>query len=138
MEKVRVLALLGVVALLVSSCTPPSDDTQRSAELEKQVEELRTENAELRGEITALKTKKKIPSEKKEEAKYTREEFKKLVMGRTKDQVMDAVGRPASTSEGGGFEFWYYKHTTYDPISQKIDSSIQVCFKGGVVESISF
>ena len=62
----------------------------------------------------------------------TRNEFEaKLVVGMSEQEVIAAIGTPDSTSENGNLKFWYYKQKTVDPITGKVDSSIQVCFKNG-------
>jgi hypothetical protein len=40
---------------------------------------------------------------------YIRDEFRQLVMGKTPDEVLAAVGRPDETAEGGGVTRWTYR-----------------------------
>ena len=62
----------------------------------------------------------------------TRDEFgAKLVVGMSVQEVIAAVGTPDSTADSGELKWWYYKQKTVDPITGKVDSSIQVCFKNG-------
>jgi hypothetical protein len=69
---------------------------------------------------------------------YTREEFKSLVMGKTADGVLKAVGKPDSTLEFGDEPSWYYKRVTTDPVSGKVDYSAQLIFAGGVVVGVNY
>lgn len=69
---------------------------------------------------------------------YTRDEFRKLVLNKTADEVIKAVGKPDSTSELGDSVWWYYKNVTTDPITGKTDQSVQLAFSGGVVASVNY
>lgn len=69
---------------------------------------------------------------------YTREEFKKLVMGKSEVEVMAAVGKPDSTSESGGWLSWFYYDTTVDPITSKADKITSLQFDRGKVSGINF
>jgi outer membrane protein assembly factor BamE (lipoprotein component of BamABCDE complex) len=73
-----------------------------------------------------------------EEKIPTREEFKKLVLGETPENVLKAVGKPDTTSEGGDDAFWYYKGKTRDSITGKVDDTAQVVFRKGRVEGVNF
>ena len=68
----------------------------------------------------------------------TREEFTKLVTGKTEADVIAAVGKPESTSETGGTRFLRYKGVTVDPVTGKTDYSTQVRIDGGVCSMVSF
>lgn len=70
--------------------------------------------------------------------KYTRKEFETLVMGKTEDEVLAAVGKPSSTSNNGGALRWYYSDMTIDPVTSKPDVYIQVCFERGKVNLINY
>lgn len=66
----------------------------------------------------------------------TRDEFRKLVMGKTKDEVIAAVGKPEFTSKRSDTdEFWNYADLVTDPISGNLDWRTTVNFKNGVVVS---
>ena len=68
---------------------------------------------------------------------YTRDEFRKLVVGKTEAEVIAAVGRPDGT-QNYGTPFWFYHGVTVDEVSGKTDTSAQLVFKGGVVERVGF
>lgn len=77
---------------------------------------------------------------KPEQKVYTREDFARLVDGKSEDEVLKLVGRPDKTQEPDriGRSFWYYNHITRDTISGKLDSSVQVVFQNGVVDTVNF
>ena len=70
----------------------------------------------------------------------TREEFKSMVMGKTPDEVIAAVGRPNSTSEDTTSDrsLWHYHSFVIDPITGNAGLSTQVVFEGGKVVKINF
>ena len=69
---------------------------------------------------------------------YTRAEFRKLVMGKTAEQVKAAVGVPSSTNEGDTVS-WNYMSRTVDEVTGKTDFMALVTFgKDGRVEDVSF
>lgn len=69
---------------------------------------------------------------------YTRDEFRKLVVGKTPDEVIAAVGRPDSTQDSGRDPTWYYDSRTRDPVSGKIDFHAQVIFQDGKVVRVNY
>lgn len=46
---------------------------------------------------------------------YGRDEFRSMLMGKTENEVLDAVGRPTNTRDGS----WTYDDRTRDPITGK-------------------
>ncbi|MFT3880695.1 MAG: hypothetical protein QM703_13650 [Gemmatales bacterium] len=69
---------------------------------------------------------------------YTREEFKKLVVGMNQDEVMGLLGNPESTTEISGQPVWRYEQITVDPITNKADSATRFIFRNGVVDEVYF
>lgn len=68
----------------------------------------------------------------------TRDEAKKLLIGKTKDEVIELLGRPDKTSEGV-LGHWAYHGITFDPVSQKADNALWVYFgDDGRVNRLSF
>lgn len=62
---------------------------------------------------------------------YTRDEFKAMVMGKTEKEVIEAVGRPNSTSdEKNGESTWHYWDKVINPTTEKT-SAVTVEFKNG-------
>jgi hypothetical protein len=82
-------------------------------------------------------TKKDSPKENPPARRtYTRDEFRKLLIGKTPEQVIAAVGQPDSKRELGGAVFWVYRDMTIDPVTRKLDLSINVNFEKGKVVSV--
>ena len=69
---------------------------------------------------------------------YTRDEFRKLLVGKTADEVLQAVGKPDSTSETALGAYWYYRHKTTDPVTGQTDANAQVCFFNDQVVRINY
>lgn len=72
-----------------------------------------------------------------------REDFRNKVKGKTKQEVIQAVGKPDRTNDMQGSEyigdmsFWYYDNGAKDPASGKM-GSVTVKFEDGVVDSVDF
>src|SRR5437879_320368 len=62
---------------------------------------------------------------------YSREEFTGLILGKTPDEVREVLGTPAKTSEDLEAEYWHYRNRTRDPITERLDSDVQVVFRKG-------
>lgn len=75
--------------------------------------------------------KKKPPS---------REDFKKAVMGKTKAEVLELLGKPESTSGvPDSSDSWVYPRATYDPVADKPDARALVIFsRDGIVKDVMF
>lgn len=71
-------------------------------------------------------------------AKYSRDEFRQLVVGKSRQEVLDLLGRPQATQEGDGFEFWDYQGRTFDPVTNRTDHNAQVEFQNGRVSNVTF
>ena len=56
------------------------------------------------------------------------EEFRAAVMGKTQEEVLNLLGRPDRTTEFSDGPYWVYEKRTFDPISQKVDSSVGLSF----------
>jgi hypothetical protein len=69
---------------------------------------------------------------------YTRADFSRLVLGKSEDEVIDAVGRPNETSEDDDARYWHFKKRTFDPMTQEKDENVQVIIKGGKVANINY
>lgn len=64
---------------------------------------------------------------------YSREEFDKLALGKSREDVVSAVGTPDSTTEKGGETIWHYKGITRDTATNTTDDTTQVILEGGLV-----
>jgi outer membrane protein assembly factor BamE (lipoprotein component of BamABCDE complex) len=69
---------------------------------------------------------------------YTREQFDKLVVGKTQDEVLQAVGKPYLTSQADGVVYWHYMDRTRDPLTKGIDTDVQLIFKNGHVSAVNY
>ena len=70
---------------------------------------------------------------------YTRDEFRKLVIGKSPDEVIAAVGKPNSTQDyGKGSVNWYYDQRTTDPVTGNLDNTAQLIFENGRVASVNY
>ncbi|MFO0847617.1 MAG: hypothetical protein U0871_03515 [Gemmataceae bacterium] len=71
--------------------------------------------------------------------RFSRDEFRAAVLGRSADQVVEAVGRPRSTGSGAGEEqTWYYGGSTIDPVTGHPDRFTSVTFRDGRVIGVRF
>lgn len=69
----------------------------------------------------------------------TREAFEKSHKGKSKDDVLKALGRPKSTIPIGTREAWSYNYATHDPIAAKDDVRTSLWFDAeGKVESFDY
>lgn len=67
---------------------------------------------------------------------WTREEFSKAVIGKTRQQVIDAIGKPSSTSEAGGTYYWYYEGIKDSLTGNR--SSAQIVFDNDIANRINY
>jgi outer membrane protein assembly factor BamE (lipoprotein component of BamABCDE complex) len=70
--------------------------------------------------------------------KYSRDELKNQVQGKTSDKIIEILGRPARTQEDGNSQWWYYHNLTYDKITGKADDDVQIVFQGGSVTDVTW
>jgi hypothetical protein len=69
---------------------------------------------------------------------YTRQEFRDLVMGKTPDEVIAAVGAPDHTATDEFGTFWHYRARTTDAVTGKTDPNTRLEFKDGRVSEVNF
>jgi len=69
---------------------------------------------------------------------YLRKEFRKLLVGKTPDEVIAAVGGPDSTSQDGDSIKWTYRKRTIDPATGQVDAAIFVHFTDGKVSNVDY
>lgn len=121
------IILIFVLSLLLAGCSYQTD------------QQLQTENKALREKVARLERAKTVTQEVVESKVILREDFRKAIMGKTPQEVIQAVGKPQSTQDfGKDFNFWYYDGRTKDPITGKVDGRAQVCFKNGVADHVNF
>jgi outer membrane protein assembly factor BamE (lipoprotein component of BamABCDE complex) len=97
------------------------------------------EMADVRAEQAKAKAVIQPAGEKVGDSKriYTRDEFRKLVMGKTPDEVIAAVGKPDHTQKGEPGTFWYYTERTRDPATGKMDRNARLAFQDGRVSAVT-
>ena len=69
---------------------------------------------------------------------YTREEFTRLVIGKSSDEIEASVGKPNMTSEAAGEITWTYFHPTVDPENGTRDAIVRIHFEKGKAVRIKF
>ena len=72
-----------------------------------------------------------VPTTQKAKTVYSRDEFRKLVIGKTQDEVIKAVGKPFKTHDDPSNVFWMYQGITFDPVSDNHDNFIFINFVDG-------
>jgi len=75
------------------------------------------------------------PSDKPNKT-YSREEFKKQVIGKTMDEVKALLGKPYGTSSGNGQAVWYYTDIVYESTTKQLDTLTYLHFADGKVERV--
>jgi hypothetical protein len=69
----------------------------------------------------------------------SRSDFRKLVIGRTRNVVRDLIGLPETTAGTADVQFWTYRRCTYDPMTGKMDLAVSITFDQDVaIEVIYF
>jgi hypothetical protein len=79
-----------------------------------------------------------IPDPKNPEPFYTRQRFRELVMGKTPDEVIGAVGRPDETTEAGDVIRWTYRDRVREPGPGKRSATPVVVFREGKVAEVQY
>lgn len=69
---------------------------------------------------------------------YSRDEFRKIVQGKTPDEVIVLVGRPEFTEDGEGIMSWFYHGLTRDPYTGKMDDTVLVNFEYGRASGVTY
>ncbi|UJB72313.1 hypothetical protein HRE53_27345 (plasmid) [Acaryochloris sp. 'Moss Beach'] len=87
--------------------------------------------------VTGIVESVRRPIAKQRPEVINRKDFRNRVMGKTEQEVLQAVGRPSSTSDLSTLVFWRYVGIVKDEISGNIGGA-KVQFKNGVVTKVSF
>ena len=69
---------------------------------------------------------------------YLRDDFSASVLGKSEDQVIEAVGKPDMTSEDAEATYWHYRRRTKNPTTGQTDSDVQVVFEKGRVTALNY
>ena len=68
---------------------------------------------------------------------YLRDDFN-AILGKSEDQVLEAVGKPDKTSEDAQATYWHYRGRTRNPATGQTDSDVQVVFERGRVIALNY
>ncbi len=72
--------------------------------------------------------------------RYSVEQFKRLVKGKTEQEVIAAVGKPQrimSREQTENRTYWYYVYRTYDPATGQAQPQTEVIFRDGRVIQVN-
>ncbi len=69
---------------------------------------------------------------------YGRDDFTQLLMDKSEEDVVEAVGRPDRTSEDSDTSYWHYHRRTQDSVTNRLDDDAQVVFRGGKVVGVNY
>lgn len=74
-----------------------------------------------------------------EKKSYTRDEFKKLAVGKTSEQLIATFGRPDMTfdHEDSSPRRWYYRNRVLNPATNKVEG-VWINFSDGKSESVEW
>lgn len=69
---------------------------------------------------------------------YDREDFKKLVLGKTKQEVLDLLGKPDTTGQAGSSDSWSYLKRTRDSVTGKVDGRTVLLIRDDKVHDVIY
>lgn len=81
--------------------------------------------------------KNNLSSNRKFNSVCSRQEFMRLVMGKSTKQVLAIIGTPSKTDLLTS-EFWEYREKTKDEVTQKVDYSAVIEFRDGIAMRVMF
>ena len=70
-------------------------------------------------------------------ASMSRDELKKAIDKKSKEEVIEILGKPDEAQSLGNMEMWYYTGITYDPLTETTDNMVQIAFENGRVTMIN-
>ena len=74
-----------------------------------------------------------------ESISLSRDEIKEAINNKSKEKVIEVLGKPEQTQNLGTMEMWYYYGISYDPIAETYDNMVQITFNEyGKVDMINF
>lgn len=79
-----------------------------------------------------------VPAVVEKPKPISRDEFKKLAMGKSELEMIDTFGKPDLTSSSGSTNYWFYEKRTLDQFSGKTDHYAQVVLEKAVVIRVNF
>lgn len=70
---------------------------------------------------------------------YTRDALKTMLMGKSKEEVFDLLGKPEYTSDPDAGHYWRYEDVAVDSVNGKVDAFLYVRFNAfNVVAGVDF
>ena len=123
---------------LITLNTSQDDLEARLQATESELESAREAKLPPTPQVTEpVKRREPEPAKKQEPEVIFRKDFRSRVVGKTEQEVLQAVGKPNSTHDLSTLVFWRYVGTVKDEISGNIgDASVQ--FENGVVTGVRF
>ncbi len=67
-----------------------------------------------------------------------RDEFRNLVLGKSPEELVAAIGKPNSTQDTELGVFWYYENVAGDPVTGKRSMLVQITIENGRVTGVNF
>lgn len=105
------------------------DRADRAAAKQVETAAKAKQNDEQKGSRDQIRANKNLP----------RDQFRAVINGRTKQQVLDALGKPDQTQDQEGLgELWYYNNAAIDPVTGKKTAIVQIVFENGTVTTVNF
>jgi len=105
------------------------DRSDRAAAKQAETAAKAKQNDEQKGARDQIRANKNLP----------REQFRAVINGRTKQQVLDALGKPDQTQDQEGLgELWYYNNAGVDPVTGKKTALVQIVFENGTATTVNF
>jgi len=134
-----IIPFFAMLFAMICSCDNNADLRKENIRISAEIEVLRAENDSLRTLIAKSTPTTSQPKTAARKEKYTREEFRKLVVGKNKKQIIEALGKPESTMDITSDEIWNYDGSlVYDATTGIAQNSIQVVIRNGVAIRVNF
>jgi len=122
------LLFLPLLLINLTSCV----DSTKISQLEKDVEILKTQVAGNTVTSVSISGGGNSESEASTTKKvYAKTDFKKLIDGKSKEEVIKLLGKPESVISSGDTENYFYKNIVKDDASDVVISSIMISFESG-------
>jgi len=71
-------------------------------------------------------------------ARMSRDQAKSVLLGRTKAEVISAIGRPKSTASASFGDVWFYNGISFDEAAGTVDRGATIAFTPDRVGQIDF
>lgn len=106
-----------------------ADRTARAEAKRVEVAAKKKAQEEVSSERDQIRANKNLP----------RDQLRALLSGRSKQQVLDAMGKPDETQDAEGIgELWYYRNAGVDTTTNRKSFQVQIVFESGTVTTVNF